>query len=160
MKILVIYDSFFGNTEKVAQAISQALTPGNTVVTKRVSQVEAADLQGLDWLFLGSPTRAFRPSEDTQAFLKRLGAGDLAGVSAAVFDTRIDPEDIKPGFLRFIVKKGGYAIKAMAQSLTKKGARLVDAGEGFFVLGSEGPLREGELDRTADWAKGVMANLK
>ena len=43
--------------------------------------------------------------------------------------------------------------------LEKKEGELIIPPEGFFVEGSEGPLKEGELDRAADWAKQIMATL-
>lgn len=66
MKTLVIYDSVFGNTEKVAQAIAAAL--GTQAVP--VSQVEAGQMQGLDLLVAGSPTRKFSPTEGISKLLK------------------------------------------------------------------------------------------
>lgn len=159
MKILVVYDSFFGNTEKVAQSITQTLKQGHTVEVKRVSQVEKSDLQNLDLIILGSPTRGFRPSEATQTFLKEISASELAGVKAAVFDTRIDVATIKSGLLRSIVRMGGYAEKAMGSMLAKKGATLVGSTEGFIVLDREGPLKDGELERAAVWAKGLLSAM-
>ena len=61
MKILVVYDSYFGNTEKVAQANGEAL--GDDVAVKRPSEVKTDELSDLGLLVVGSPTRAFRPSD-------------------------------------------------------------------------------------------------
>jgi hypothetical protein len=68
MKTLVIYDSVFGNTEKIAQSIAAAL--GTQAVP--VSQVDAGQLRGLDLLVVGSPTRKFSPTEDISKLLKDL----------------------------------------------------------------------------------------
>lgn len=157
MKILVLYDSFFGNTEQIAQTVTKALQPDNSLVIKRVSEVESMQMQGLDLLVIGSPTRGFRPSKATSAFLKGLPASALSGVKAAAFDTRIDAETIKPGILRGIVKMGGYAVKPMTDMLRKKGAEVLGVAQGFFVEESEGPLRDGELERAAEWAKNMLA---
>ena len=46
--------------------------------------------------------------------------------------------------------------KVHAQAVKKKGGNLVAPPEGFFVKDREGPLKEGELERTADWAKGIV----
>ncbi|MBA3072507.1 MAG: nitric oxide synthase, partial [Anaerolineae bacterium] len=53
MNILIIYDSVFGNTEKIAQSI--AVTLGTQAIS--VSQADADQLRGLDLLVVGSPTR-------------------------------------------------------------------------------------------------------
>jgi flavodoxin I len=52
----------------------------------------------------------------------------------------------------FIVDKGGYAASTIAKALKKKGGQLAAPGEGFYVTGEQGPLKDGELERAADWA--------
>lgn len=155
MKTLVIYDSVFGNTEKIAQAIGSAVGTKKDVLVKRVTEVSSEDLQGLDLLLVGSPTRGFRPTEAMSAFLKNLPATALLGVKAATFDTRIPIDTIKPAIFRSIVKKGGYAAPVIAKELKAKGADLIAEPEGFLVKGSEGPLVDGELERAVEWADGI-----
>jgi flavodoxin len=146
--ILVIYDSVFGNTEKIAQAIAAAL--GTKAMP--VSQADAAQLRGLDLLVVGSPTRGLRPTEDIAKLLNGPPKNHLAGVRVAAFDTRIALETIDSKVLRFIVDKGGYAAGTIAKVLEKKGGQLVAPGEGFLVTGEQGPLKDGELERAAAWA--------
>jgi flavodoxin len=147
-KVFVIYDSVFGNTEKVAQSIAAAL--GTLAIP--VSQVNAEQLRDLDLLVVGSPTRGFRPTEGIAKLLNGLPRNHLAGGHAAAFDTRIALETIDSKALRFIVDKGGYAASTIAKALEKKGGRLAAPGEGFYVTGEQGPLKEGELERAANWA--------
>lgn len=147
-KVLVIYDSVFGNTEKIAQAIAAAL--GTQAMP--VSQAEADQLRGLNLLVVGSPTRGFRPTEGISKLLNGLPKNHLAGARVAAFDTRIDLETIDSKVFRFVVDKGGYAAKTIAKSLEKKGGQLAAPGEGFYVTGEQGPLKDGELERAADWA--------
>ncbi len=153
MKALVVYDSFFGNTEKVAQAVGAALGAESGVV--KVGDTKAEQLTGLDLLVVGSPTRAFRPSEATKAFIRNLPAGALNGVKVAAFDTRISAEDTKSGFLRIMISIFGYAAKPIADQLKAKGGSLVQPPEGFYVKDTEGPLKDGELDRAAAWGKKI-----
>ncbi len=122
----------------------------------RVKDVTPEQLKGIDLLFVGSPTRAFRPSDATRAFLAGLPAGSLSGVKVAAFDTRISAEDTNSGFLRFMVKLFGYAAKPIANQLQKKGGALAQPPEGFYVKASEGPLKEGELERATSWARTVL----
>ncbi len=156
MKALVIYDSFFGNTEKIARAIGAALDDAAEVPVLRVSAATAADLAGVEVLFVGSPTRGFKPTPAIMDFLAALPAGALRGVKAAAFDTRIPLESIKNRVFRWIVKQGGYADKLIAKALADKGATLAIPSGGFIVLESEGPLQEGELERAAAWAHTIL----
>jgi len=156
MKALILFESYFGNTEKVARACADGLAGKAEVSVVRVNEVLPDALTGIDFLLLASPTRGFRPGTATQAFLKALTPGSLAAVKAAAFDTRIDPDDIKSGMLRFMVKSFGYAGKAMQAALAKAGAVMVAEPEGFFVTASEGPLKEGELERAGEWIKGLI----
>jgi len=147
---LVVYDSVFGNTEKIAQAIGEAL--GNAPVIQ-VKEVHQEDLEGIKILFVGSPTRAFRPTPDVMEFLKGLQPATLTGVKTAAFDTRIPIDENTPGFLKVMIKLFGYADSKIAKALTKAGGELALESDGFGVSGTEGPLIEGELDRAQDWAR-------
>lgn len=91
MKTLVVYDSYFGNTEKVAQAIGDSIEGS---VVKRPEGVELESLSALDLLIVGSPTRGFRPSDAIKSFLNEIPSKSLEGVKVAGFDTRMDPEDV------------------------------------------------------------------
>jgi len=155
MKALIVYDSVFGNTEKVAQAMGAALEGQAEVTTKRVGAVTEADLAGVDAVVAGSPTRKFTATPAIKNWIKGLPSGSLRGIKVAAFDTRIDVAD-GPGILRFFVKLFGYAAEPMARSLVKKGGSQAMEPAGFIVEGSEGPMREGELERAAAWAKRLI----
>ena len=152
MKALIVYDSFFGNTEKIAQAIGQALGSPPEVQVMRVATCMPGQLSDLQLLVVGSPTRGFRASPLTQAFLTSIPRDGLRGVKVAAFDTRIALEKM-PSFLRFFAKRGGYADRHILAALTKKGGELAAPSQGFFVKDTEGPLLEGELERAAEWAR-------
>jgi len=158
-KALVVYDSYFGNTERIAQSIGDALGRAEDVETLRVGNVRPEQLAGLKLFVVGSPTRAFRPTEAIKTFLKSIPRNGLKGVKVAAFDTRITEEEIESAvfILRFLVNIFGYAAKPIADKLEKKGGKLIAAPEGFFVHGTEGPLKEGELERAAEWAKQIQA---
>ena len=153
MKTLIVYDSIFGNTEKIALAISNSLSSKGNVETCRVSAIKLEQLIGLDLLIVGSPTRAFRPTKAITNFLKKISSNGLKGVKVAAFDTRISPTDVNSRFLNILVKLFGYAAKPIADKLERKGGELIISPEGFFVKGTEGPLKDGELERAMDWAK-------
>jgi flavodoxin len=152
MKTLILFDSFFGNTEQIARTIGQQFE-GEQSKTMRISEVKSEDMDDVNLLIIGSPTRGFRPTEATNAFLKDKLPKDLSGINVAVFDTRIALETIKSKAFRFMVNTGGYAASTMAKKLTKKNASLIASPEGFLVTGEEGPLKEGELERAAEWGR-------
>jgi len=154
MNILVAYDSYFGNTEKVAYKIAETL--GNDTSIHRVQDVSMDLLKDLDLFVLGSPTRGFRPSEATKVFLGKLDRNALEGVKVAAFDTRMNPEKVGNPILGFMVKIFGYAAKPIADKLVKRGGVLVGEPIGFDVVESEGPLYEGELERAETWARGLL----
>ena len=159
MKVLIIYDSFFSNTEQIAQAIGNALGAQGNVEIFRVSNVKPEQLTGLTLLIVGSPTRGFRPTPAINNLLKSVPKNGLICVKVAAFDTRLTMEEIEssPFILRILVNIFGYAAKPISNRLKKKGGELIIAPEGFYVEGTEGPLKKDELERAADWAKQIMA---
>ncbi|MCD4812683.1 hypothetical protein K8S19_03200 [bacterium] len=151
MKTLIIYDSYFSNTEKIAQAIADGLgLPVSTAV--KISAFQPEQLLGIELLIVGSPTRGFRPTSAIAGFIKQRSKDSLKGIRVAAFDTRLVLNTIKFGALRMMVKLGGYAAKPVAGQLEKKGGQLIVPPEGFFVTGEKGPLKAGECERAAQWA--------
>ena len=155
MKCLILYDSQFGNTEKIAQAIARGLSDQNDIQMLRVSATNAGQLTGLDILVAGSPTQGFRPTKGTSALLKSLSKNALQGVKVAAFDTRFTEEKIKESarFLPALVKMFGYAAEPIAEQLVARGGKLILPAEGFFVGDTEGPILEGELERAEAWGR-------
>jgi flavodoxin I len=149
MKTLVVYDSVHGNTEKIAKAIGDAIA--GEVSVRRVGGVSAAEVKTFDLLIIGSPTHGGRPTEAMQELLGKIPATALQGTHVAAFDTR---------FSTRLVRLFGYAAPRIADSLEKKGGTLLVSPEAFFVKGTKGPLKEGELERAAGWAKGIAESIK
>lgn len=148
MKTLVIYDSVFGNTEKIAQAIGAVLG----VEALKVGAVQPEHLAGVELLVVGSPTRGFKATPALTSWLEGLVTNGLKGVRAAAFDTRIDSSTIGFFLARWMVRSN-YAVKPMEKLLRLKGATIATTAAGFYVDASEGPLRAGELERAGEWAK-------
>jgi flavodoxin len=159
MKALIVYDSVFGNTEQIAQAIGQALGSPEQAETLRVNQVVPTRLAGTTLLIVGSPTRGFRPTEAVTKFLDAIPRYGLIDTKVAAFDTRISVRDIDNRLLHLFVRLFGYAAQPIANKLVKKGGSLVRPPEGFFVKGSEGPLKDGERDRAIEWARAIAQGL-
>ena len=151
MKALIVYDSVYGNTEKIARAIAGALTPSAEVKVLRPGEVNPSDLESLDLLVVGSPTQGGRPTPAIQDFLNKVPERAIKGVNVAAFDTRFSTK---------LVGIFGYAAGKIASSLKRNGGTLVLPPEAFFVKSKEGPLKEGELERAAGWAKGLLESKK
>ena len=149
MKVLVVYDSAYGNTEKIARAIGGAIT--GEVKVLRAGEVNPSELGPPDFLIIGSPTQGGRPMPAVLAFLNNVPQAAIKGTSVAAFDTRVPAK---------WVMVFGYAAGRIAGSLKKKGGTLVLPPEGFFVKGTKGPLKDGELERAAAWAKEIVKGKK
>ena len=144
MNILVLYDSTYGNTEKLAKAIGASL--GEAKVA-RITEASPADLGKAELLIVASPTTGGRPTEAVSSFLDGIPAGSLAKVKVAAVDTRLKAK---------WVKIFGYAAEKIATRLAKCGGTPVAPPEGFFVASAKGPLADQELERAASWAKGIL----
>ncbi len=155
MNILVSYDSQFGNTQQVADAIGKALNKNHSVQVKPVSQTSVADLQRIDLLFLGSPTQGGQAKPTTKSLISQIVAESIP-LKYACFDTRFSPDNVGLG-LKLLMSIIGYASPKMAKALSKNPAGRVIGEEGFIVLGKEGPLAEGELSRCQTWAKKLVS---
>ena len=158
MKSIVIYDSLYGNTEKIAQSMRDALVELGAVTLVRVTDFRMDMLVGVNLLVVGSPTQQFRATVAIKGFLKGIPAGQLKGIRVAAFDTRLTQSNIDgTPVLPHFVKIFGYAAEPIGKELKKKGGELVIPAEGFYVEGTEGPLVQGELKRAAGWARKLFA---
>jgi hypothetical protein len=162
MRAVVIYESWYGNTRKVAEAIAAGLGGGSDVVVCSVDDPSPA-LGELDLLVVGGPTHVHglssersrssaiehgaevsEPGIGVRGWLAELPEGD--GKRAAAFDTRLD----KPVLLV------GSAARGIGKRLERRGWELVAEPESFFVESDERtPLAEGELERAEAWGRAL-----
>lgn len=157
MKALVAYESFFGNTKTIGDAIARGLTQNHEVTVKPTQDLSDIDFMQHDIIVIGSATRGFRPSPETQKVLFILKSKTLSGKHVAAFDTRIKLETIDSRFLRFIVDLGGYAASKILKKLVSSGGIKFCKPEGFLVLDKEGPLEKGEVGRAEKWGSKIKA---
>lgn len=151
MKAVVLYESVYGNTGAVARAVAEGLAPVGQVTVARFG--DAPEPEGSDIVVLGGPTHGWgmtrpnsrkRPGAEGYPVGAREwleGSRQGSGTMAAAFDTRF----ARPRWLT------GSAALRMARRLRRSGYRLIAPPESFFVLHTEGPLREGEQDRARAW---------
>ena len=156
MRSLVVFDSQYGNTQKIAQAIAETLAGYGTAYAIHVDEVQLGDIRGINLLVVGSPTQQLTATAPVKLWLNSLPGGSLSGVRAAAFDTRFTKERIEQiKVLPIFVRLFGYGAKPIAKRLIQKGADLTTEPEGFFVEDTEGPLLANELTRAADWASSL-----
>ncbi len=165
MSTLVVYESMFGNTRDVAQAIALGLGDASAVEVREVGSVGELPTD-LDLLVVGGPTHAFSMSrESTRAdAATKPHEGDIISttiglrewiqalpapthpVSVATFDTRVRHPRLP-----------GSAAKAASKALKARGYLVVSAPETFDVDGMTGPLYPGETARATAWGASLRS---
>ncbi len=166
MKVVVVYESYWGNTAEVARAIAEGLGPGARAMSTAEATGEA--LTGVDLIVAGSPIIAFSlPSEKTRSdmaakpgkapsppdlthpsmrsWLEALPEGSGRGAAAA-FETG------------FKLSPGGSAATIL-KLIARRGYKPIAKKQRFLVKGSYGPLREGEFDRARAWGASLGSDL-
>jgi flavodoxin len=160
MNAFVVYDSQFGNTARIAQAIGDSLGDDEATEVVHIDEMKPEQLSEAALLVVGSPTQRFNPTQGTAEFLKSIPEKGLHGVKVTAFDTRFTEEKIHEiRVLAFFVNIFGYAASKIADRLEKKGGELVILPEGFYVEDTEGPLLEGELERAREWGRKIKKSL-
>jgi len=166
MKAVVVYESVYGNTHEIAEAVAEGLRDGAEVEVHAVAEASPAVVAGAGLLVVGGPTHVHgmashlsmkAAAEDAQKKPDTHLEPDVEGpvlrewfhglpkashTPAAAFDTRLG----KPRFIT------GSAAKGIAHRLRGHGYEVV-ADESFVVDDSLGPLREGELERAREWGR-------
>ncbi len=167
MNALVVYESMFGNTKQVAQAIASGLANDHRVRLAEVSEAPMTVGDDIDLLIVGGPTHAFGLSRpDTRDSARRQaqgnelvskgiglrewlqGAAIPAGVPIAAFDTKAK----KP-------RLPGSAARSAQRRLRKSGHPAARRATSFYVNGTRGPLVEGELERAQRWGSALAAQV-
>jgi flavodoxin len=149
MQTVVVYDTKFGNTEKIAHAIGRGVgTLGNVQVMDTVEAAQSLT-ERPDLLLVGGPTQRRGPSPELRAFVDALPRQSLQGATVASFDTRY----------RGSTWLMGSAAGEVAKRVGKAGGRLVAQPESFFIARG-GPLErqtleKGELERAEQWGRTV-----
>jgi len=160
LKTLIVYDSKFGNAEKIARAIGKSITPLGEVKVIRANETNISELSSVNFLIVGSPTRGGRPTSVVKDFVKKIPANALKNVGVTSFDTRLSYKDSNIGLRLLMRIGGGHANGRIANSLKDKGGHLAAEPEGFIVEHGNGPLRKGEIERADGWAKEIVGGKR
>jgi flavodoxin len=133
-KALVVYDSVYGNTEKIAKALAKGLGDSSVDVdTLRVELVRFDELSRYDLLVVGGPVHAWNVTKPIKAFLEHLRTVDgLSGKKAFAFDTKLSRSSLAGS----VGGKIEGSLKSLGLTIAKPHVTAV-------VKGNEGPLEEG-----------------
>lgn len=150
MKGLLIYQSKWGDSRQVGEAIAKGLTDaGHEVTVLRVQDAGTPD-PGVDFVVLGGPTRAAR----AYGPIKRLAGGKLkqgwAGKPFATFSTGASVYGKKPS---------AQASEKLYELLQANGLEPLAPPFKAGVDDMHGPLHEGELERAEQFGKELAAKL-
>jgi hypothetical protein len=166
MRALIVVESMYGNTERIAHSIAEGLAPFATATVIAPSDLTDDRLRDTDLLVLGGPTHAWGMSKEGTRRTALQDAGRLPeqatapglrdvivslhehhGMLAAAFCTRLRPPRIFTG----------SAARAIGRKIKQKGFELVAPPEDFLVTGQRGPLVDGELERAVSFGAAIGA---
>jgi len=180
MDVAIVYESMFGNTKAIAEAIGAGVResePRARVEVMAVSDATPDKIAAADLLVAGGPTHILRmSSEHTRQ--QGVEAGEKTAKSKGT-EPHLEPgaqgpgirewleslPKCRPGSLaasfdtRLAYPLAGGAAKPIARQLRQRGYRIAGGATGFVVTGAEGPLREGEQERARVWGAALAAVL-
>ncbi len=163
MKVIVVYESHWGNTASVAKAIAEGIGPEARALT--TDEAAPTTVAEADLIVAGAPVMAFSlPSDKMLATL----AGDMkaptpADLSHPSLRSWLDRLPAGHGrsaqFETGLRWSPGGASGAIGHKLEQAGFKRLGKSRRFVVKGSYGPLRDGELERARQWGTELAAAM-
>jgi menaquinone-dependent protoporphyrinogen IX oxidase len=152
MKGIVVYDTSYGNTQKVAETITETLKEsGIEVDLFHVKDVKKLSAKDYSFLVLGSPTKFGTMSFAIRGFFGKVKSEEWMNKPFAAFDTE-NPENVE--------KKQGSAAEKIAEKLIEKKMNQLVPVLKALVFEMKGPPLEGEIERTKEYARELAVKLK
>lgn len=161
MKVLVVYDTKYGNTQRVAELIAEGLrSTGAEAVVENMKKVNLDEAGGFDAILMGSPNHIGRPTRTFKKFVGKLKKANLKEKSLAAFDTYVgkkdDQEVIQPGGGEF-----QKALLRMEKQLKEKlpHLKLISPGLSIAVGGMKGPILDADLPKCNEFGQKIASQL-
>ncbi len=150
-KVIVVYESKYGNTKRVAETIIEGMgeVSGVEAVLSELKEVDPNQLADFNAILVGSPNHIGGATRSIRKFIDKLGKLKLEGKQAAVFDT-------------YLGKAYEQAVKKMEKQIGDKapGLKLASPGLSIRVEGMKGPIAEGELTKCKEFGLKIATQLK
>ena len=151
-KVLIVYDSKYGNTKLAAENILEGVksVEGVEAAVAHVKEIDPEKVSDYDAVIFGAPNHMGRPSRTMKKFVDRLAEISLKAKDAAVFDTYAGKE-----------RPADRAMKKLEKMVKNKlpSLNLISPGLSVRVNGIPGPVVEGELPKCVDFGKKVANQL-
>ncbi|MFX1469979.1 MAG: flavodoxin domain-containing protein [Promethearchaeota archaeon] len=134
-KALILYDSIYGNTKKVAMSLSRGLEAGGIYVDCYfIQDLDLTSITNYDVIGIGGPTHFHGASKPIKSFLKKIYHIKIEKKYAFAFETKAD------------FKLAGSSAKRITRYLKKMKMKIVHPPITGIVLDKEGPLKENTSD--------------
>jgi flavodoxin len=150
MKALVLFESAYGNTERIARAIANRLDDYGQATLLHAAEAGEVGLFEYDLLVIGSPTQFRKASPTMTGWLEGLPYKGLKDGLCAVYDTRY----------QMPVWKSGSAGRQLAKRVRRLGGVMLLEPESFFVSRDAGNLLPGEIERVSSWVDSLYKNYQ
>ena len=163
MKAVVVYESHWGNTAAIAQAIAEGIGSGTRALNTDEATREA--LAGVDLIVAGSPVIAFALPRDGS--LNQIAKDEKApvppDVSHPLLRTWLHNLPVGHGFAAAFETRIWWSLRGatgtIESMLRESGYERLLPGERFTVAGGYGPLRAGEAERARRWGAELAAAM-
>ena len=150
-RVIVAYESKYGNTKLVAEKIVEGMKEIGKieVLLSELKEVDLNKIPNYDVILIGSPNHFGGPTWGVKKFIDKLGKISLEGKLFAVFDTYIK-EDFEK------------AVKKMEKRINEKvpGMKQIAPGLSIKVQEIKGPVLDEELPKCKDFGKKIANQLK
>ena len=143
-KALILYDSVYGNTKKVAMSLSRGLEAGGVYVdSSSIQDFDIRELKNYDIIGIGGPTHFHGASKQMKLFLKKIKHVKMEDKYGFAFETKAD------------FRLAGSAAKKIIRNLKNMKLKIIHPTITGVVLDKEGPLQE----TTSDMMEQVGLNI-
>jgi flavodoxin len=152
MKVLIVYDTKYGNTEQVANLIAEGITSAdrNEVIVNNVKNVDLKKEDFYDLILIGSPVHFGKHVGSIKKFINKLPKAKLNLKSYAVFNTYMggDSETTEEGVCSYT-----RMLDKIEEQIHERMPNLAKAGPGLpiKVNGMKGPILVEDLPKCKEF---------